>query len=147
MARSCTVCAHVDRDIIDGALVASSTSNRRIAAQYALSENAVRRHARRHLPASLTVAAGAAEAAKADDLLDRLATLDAFVDDVLVAAAADGAHGMVLRAVREARAGVELRARLGGELADGNALTVILTAPRPDRSQPQRVVQLAEVRQ
>lgn len=145
MARTCTVCSHADRELIDSAVVGCGTSNRRIAAQYNLSETAVRRHSRRHLPAALSAAAGATEAAKADNLLDRLTKLDSFVDSVLVSAAADGAHGTVLRAVREARAGIELRARLASELAAGGAgITVILSAPRPDRSNRQPVIQLGE---
>jgi hypothetical protein len=68
VSRACTVCVHPSREAIDRAPV-QSTPKRRIAAQYGLVESAVRRHAAAHLPAKLVLAAEAAEATEADDLL------------------------------------------------------------------------------
>lgn len=45
MARTCTICAHPDREAIDKALLEGKLSNRRIAAQCAVTENALRRPA------------------------------------------------------------------------------------------------------
>lgn len=59
MARSCTVCSHHQREAIESALVAK-TPNRRIAAQFAVPETSLRRHAREHLPQVLAHAAQSA---------------------------------------------------------------------------------------
>lgn len=48
MPQVCTVCAHPERVAIDTALVAG-TSNRRVAAQFNISESGVRRHKAEHL--------------------------------------------------------------------------------------------------
>ena len=76
MPRVCTVCTHGDRESIDSGLVAAAPF-RRIAAQYGLSENAMRRHAADHLPAHLAQAEAAAEVANADDLLAQVRALQA----------------------------------------------------------------------
>jgi FixJ family two-component response regulator len=49
MGRICTRCSHPQRQEIDRALVAGR-GNRRIAARYGLSENALRRHRGEHIP-------------------------------------------------------------------------------------------------
>ncbi|MDB5057251.1 MAG: hypothetical protein JWO59_723 [Chloroflexi bacterium] len=49
MARQCAICSHADAEAIDKALV-GGLPNRRIATQYGMSEGAVRRHAKDHLP-------------------------------------------------------------------------------------------------
>jgi FixJ family two-component response regulator len=49
MGRICTCCSHPQRREIDQALV-QGRDNRRIAARYGLSENAVRRHRAEHIP-------------------------------------------------------------------------------------------------
>ncbi len=49
MPRTCTVCAHPDKEQIDEFLVAGF-SNRRIAAQFQVTEQALRRHKGTHVP-------------------------------------------------------------------------------------------------
>lgn len=56
MPRECTICAHPAAPAIDKAIVAG-IANRRIATQHGLSEAAVRRHSKEHLP--LVIQAGA----------------------------------------------------------------------------------------
>jgi len=71
MPRRCTVCDHPNREAIDTALVRDE-SNRRIAAQFSLSESSVRRHKAKHLPKALVKAQGATEATRATDLMGEL---------------------------------------------------------------------------
>jgi hypothetical protein len=68
MPRSCTICEHPEREVIDQALV-DDASNRSLASLYDVSEAAVRRHKAKHLPAKLLMAQAAEEMAQADTLL------------------------------------------------------------------------------
>ena len=55
MPRICTICTHPDRDAVDKAVV-SQAPNRQIASLYGVSEAAIRRHKRSHLPKTLVKA-------------------------------------------------------------------------------------------
>lgn len=58
MSRVCSICVHSERDAIDRDLLAG-VPNRRIAAQRAVSEQAIRRHRKaHHLPARVSLPAG-----------------------------------------------------------------------------------------
>jgi hypothetical protein len=74
MPRTCTVCAHPDREAIDRALV-ESTPKRRIAAQHGLAETAVRRHQGAHLPVAVVQAQAAREVRSASELYAELERL------------------------------------------------------------------------
>ncbi len=71
MPQACTVCTSPQRAAIDAAL-ASGAPNRRIAAQFFVTEQAVRRHKADHLPASLVEAAQAQQASDAIDVMQEL---------------------------------------------------------------------------
>ena len=140
MARPCTICQHEQRAEIDAALV-ESAPNRRVAAQFGFSEQAVRRHKAAHLPAAMARASEAAAVARGDDLMGQVREQQARVgrlfleaEAVLAAAKKAGKLRIVLSAVRtaagtihEARGGVDLMARLLGELND--SVTVLLDSP------------------
>lgn len=117
MPRTCSVCGHPEREAIDAALVAGA-ANRRIATQYSLSEAAVRRHRRTHLPASLAAAKGAAEATRADDLLAQVRGLQTKALAILTRAEATGDLRAALAAIGQARSNLELLAKLLGELRE-----------------------------
>lgn len=122
MARTCTVCAHEDAVLINEALVIQRAGNRRTAAQYGLSEQAIRRH-RGHIPQLLVKSAEAEEIAQADDLVHEIKGMvrrvGAFIDK---AEAAD--NGPEFRAhAAEWRKQVELLAKIAGELAQEGATT------------------------
>lgn len=68
---TCKTCQHEAREAIDQALVAGE-SNRRIAAQYSLSEASVRRHKDGHLSATLVKAAESRELAHGGKLTDQV---------------------------------------------------------------------------
>ncbi len=106
MPRACTVCAHKEREAIDSALVAGEP-NRRIAARFGVSEQAVRRHAAAHLPERLLQAQGAAELLAADKLLAQLSELQAKARALLGKAEKRGDLRAALAGVREARSCIE----------------------------------------
>lgn len=68
----CGVCSHRDREAIDRALVEGESAPK-IAARYRkFSDDAVRRHAEKHLPARLVLAADARESADAGRVIAQL---------------------------------------------------------------------------
>ncbi len=130
MPRVCSVCTHPERAEIDRALIAGSGSNRRIAAQYALNESAIRAHKANHLKVRLLKAADREAEADLRTVIDVRAQLKAI----------NGAALTVLKEAREARDGdlalkaidriqkqIELQAKLIGELHDGNTINVTLS--------------------
>jgi len=112
MSRTCTVCQHPERELIDGALVNGQASYRGIAGQYGLTKSSVERHAAEHLPQALAKAQEAGEMARADDLLAQARSLQARALSILDAAEASGALVVALSAIREVRGVIELLARL-----------------------------------
>jgi len=128
MPRRCTVCVHPDRGAIDRTLAAEPASNRRIAAQFAVSEQAVRRHRAEHLPAALAEAADATRIADADDLLGQLQELRRRALAILDQAEGAGELRTALAAIREARSCIALLLEVEGEL-DRRGVTNVVIAP------------------
>ena len=129
MARTCTICAHVERDAIDHALV-SRVSYRDIAKQHLVTISALSRHADRHLSKALTVVQAEREAEGAVTLLDRVEDLYSRAKSILEAADEDGKASVSLSAIRELRGIVELLGKLTGELDDRPQQVVnLLVAP------------------
>src|SRR5687768_3337477 len=110
MPRLCTVCTHPERAAIDAALV-SGEPMRGIARRFAVSEDALNRHRRDHIAATLAKAADA-ESVAADDLLGQVRFLQAKALGILSSAEAAGSLNVALGAIREARGNVELLAKL-----------------------------------
>ncbi len=141
MPRVCTICTHPEHDAIDAALV-GEVANRRIAAQYAVSEQAVRRHREDHLPSVMVKSEQAKEVTRADDLIGHLKEITArterlyqIADGIIGKAAKTEDWRTALMAVREAsnankeaRANLELLGELLGEL-NRNPTVNILVAP------------------
>ena len=125
MPRTCTICQHPQRAGIDAALV-TGTPYRRIASQFQVSEIAVRRHKAAHLPETLAQARDAEEVAHADDLLAQVRDLQARALSILDTAERAGDLRTALMAIREARSGLELLARLLGELSDAPQVNVLV---------------------
>ena len=115
MPRTCTICAHEQRPAIDRALVEGSAF-RALSALYRVSEDAVARHKRDHLPLHLVQAQEAHEVADADDLLAQLRSLQTRTLGLLDQAERAGKLGTAVMAVREARSNIELIAELVHEL-------------------------------
>ena len=123
MPHPCTVCQHPRRDAVDRHLV-SGRSNRGVAREYGLGREAVRNHRARHVPQTLTRAREAREEAHADDLLAQVRHLHDRALHILDEAEAADDHRSALGAIREARAAVELLAKLVGELDERPVVNV-----------------------
>jgi transposase-like protein len=115
MPRRCTVCDHPKRHSIDEALV-SGASYRSVAKRFGLSESAVFRHKKEHLPAQLLKAREVEEVAQADDLLDQVRHLQAHALGILDRAEKAGDLRTALGAISQARGNLELLGKLAGEL-------------------------------
>jgi hypothetical protein len=113
MPRTCSVCGHDQRDVIERALV-SGMSYRDIAGQFALSRNAVHRHATSHLPATVPEAQAASEVERATALSDRLEELYKRAERILTETEATGRHNVSLASIRELRGILEFAAKLAG---------------------------------
>ena len=127
MPRSCTVCEHHDREVIDRTLVGDA-SNRSVASLYDVSEASVRRHKANHLPAKLVLAERAAEVAQADDLLGQMQDLQQRTLAILEGAESTKQHRTALSAIREARSNLELLAKLLGELDERPQVNLLVSA-------------------
>lgn len=125
MPRTCTICAHAERDAIDRALIAGLPF-RHIAAQWAVSTAALQRHKDGDLPALLVKAHDAEEVADADRLLADLRTLQVRTLSILGRAEQAGALGVALGAIREARGNLELLAKLIGQLDERAVINVVM---------------------
>jgi hypothetical protein len=125
MPRVCTVCSHPQRDEIDRAL-ASGQTIRRLAPLYGVSESAISRHKRNHLPVAIARAREVTEVANAKDMLDQVRGLEAKARSILAQAEAAGDLRVALSAIREARGCLELLARLTGELQEGQTVNVLV---------------------
>jgi hypothetical protein len=132
MPQPCTICTHPNRPEIDR-LIVSGEPNRRIASRYGVSEASIRRHRVAHLPQKLVKAQAAKEVAQADTLLGEVRTakgrserLYAAAEDILERALKAADLRTALRAIagavdvmREARAHLELKGEITGELGQG----------------------------
>ena len=128
MPQLCTICMHDQRPAIDQALV-SGAPNRRIAAQFNVTEQAIRRHKETHIPPKLAEAQAAHQTAQADDLLLQVRALRGKSYSLLLAAEKAGDLKTALLGVREARACLELLAKLQGQL-DERPIVNILISPQ-----------------
>lgn len=138
MPRTCTICSHPERTAIEKALLAGK-ANRRVAAQFGITEQAVRRHAE-HIPPKLAKSHEAKEVARADTLLamvrsqyDRALRHIEAAERVLKQARRSKNRRDILDAIRtagvpmrEARRNVELLAKMVGQIPpDQPHITII----------------------
>ena len=116
MPRTCTVCSHASRKAIDKALL-DGEPVRALASRYVpLKSSSIQRHKDEHLPAKMAKAKAANEVSQADDLLAHVRALEGKALSLLKQAEGEGDFRTALAGVREARACVELLAKLRGEL-------------------------------
>lgn len=128
MPRTCTVCVHSERTVIDEALLAGEP-NRRIAAQHGVSEQAVRRHKGDHLPGHLVKAHEVEEVADADTLLSRLRGLNRETAAILKEAREGGTkdNELALKAIARVEKQIELEGRLLDVLNDRPQINLYLS--------------------
>jgi transposase-like protein len=109
------VCDHPERHGIDETLV-TGAPYRSVARRFGLSESSVYRHKVEHLPAHLLKAKEVEEAARADDLLEQVRSLQTHALDILERAEKAGDLRTALAAIVQARGNLELLGKLAGEL-------------------------------
>jgi hypothetical protein len=109
------MCDHPERHSIDEALV-TGAPYRSVAKRFERSESAVYRHKAEHLPAHLLKAREVEEAARADDLLDQVRSLQTHALGILERAEKAGDLRTALAAISQARGNLELLGKLAGEL-------------------------------
>lgn len=126
MPRACTVCSHPERGAIDAAIVAG-IPNRRIAARFSVTEQAIRRHAKAHLVERLRAQA-AAEAIEAKGLLKQIDDLRAAAMGILAQAYRGGDLKTALQGIAQARSCLELQARLLGQLDERPVVNILVTS-------------------
>jgi transposase-like protein len=125
--RRCTGCDHPERHSIDEALI-SGAPYRSVAKRFGLSESSVYRHKTEHLPAQLLKAREAEEAARADDLLEQVRSLQAHALAILERAEEAGDLRTALAAISQARGNLELLGKLAGELDERPVVNVLVSA-------------------
>lgn len=120
MSPRCTVCCHPDIADLNAQLAEGGKSLRGIARTYALSEDALQRHRKRHLPQAVVQAAEAKGAVHGADLLSRIRTAEEKLSgfervayNLAHKGIRTGDDALVLRALSEARrSSVEAKMRL-----------------------------------
>ena len=125
MPRKCTICTHPECHAIDVSLV-HREPYLTIARTYEVSRDALRNHAKEHLPELLVKAKNAVEVAEADDLLGRVEALQRRTLAILEAAEETGELRTALSAIKEARGNLELVGRITKELDERPTLNLYM---------------------
>jgi hypothetical protein len=129
--RPCTICTHARRGEIEAALTAGVGSFRNLATQFGVGEAALRRHAQNHIPDAIAAAVEAQQAqivAHGSSIITQVRDLHARALACLAAAEGDNDRRTLLGAIREARATLELVAKLEGQLQERAAVQVNVVA-------------------
>jgi hypothetical protein len=144
MPRRCTICDHDQRDAIDAALVMGNTSNLELSSLFGVSESALRRHKKKHLPATMALAQEAADVAHADDLLSQLDGLKRDAYRIRDKAENAGDFRAALTGIRELVRVVELMAKVRGELDESPKVAVVITQSGEWQRLRERLLQALE---
>lgn len=126
--RPCLVCNHKQRLAIDKAILEGETLPH-LAQRFTVSGRSLFNHKQKHIPASLLKAKQIKEEAMADTLLGRIQALESKAMELLSKAERTGKIKVALQGVREARACLELLAKLTGELQEGATVNVLVASP------------------
>jgi AcrR family transcriptional regulator len=121
MARSCSVCAHLESFTINEELIVGGVSVRDIARRYGVSKDAVQRH-KQHIPDLLVKARDHAERGDVEALVDRLEELARETRAILreTRSGDDKDNELALKAIARLEKQLELEAKI---------LEIIKTAP------------------
>jgi hypothetical protein len=125
--RKCNICSHEKLKEINQALI-DGQSLRNIAKQYQVSYSAVNRHKKEHLPAALVKAQEAQAVTQADSLLDQVEALRAKAVNLLEQAENAGDLKTALQGIGQARACLELLAKVRGELQQEGQVNITFNA-------------------
>ncbi len=125
MPRNCTVCTHEDIIAIDLDLV-GRVGYRTIATRYAVSESALKRHMKVHIPEVLAKGREAEDAAHAEDLLAELRSEKSDIQRLKSLAEDDEDYRTALVAVDKALKALELQARVAQLIGSGTEINIAL---------------------
>ena len=123
MPQICRCCSHGDRDMIDD-LIIRGFPNRRIAAQFNLKEQSVRRHKASHLSKTLLAAEQMKELARADALVERLQNLLSEAEALLREFKQKGDLRGAVSSLGELRRIIDMIAKLGTEIWEHQAVNI-----------------------
>ena len=123
MPRRCTVCGHAQAQEIDRRLVRGE-SIAGIARDFAVSEDALKRHFENHTVKTLSTSPTTAEMTQADDLLSQAKALQTEAQDILGEARAAGDLKTALMGIGKARDCLELLFKVEGRLQDKRSVQV-----------------------
>ncbi len=119
----CAVCTHPDRDLINQRML-SGASIRAIAEEFDIGRMAVQRHRQNHLPHELVKSKKLKEMEAADELVTRIEGLYSKAIELISLAQKDKKYAPAVAAVKEARASLELLAKISGELKTGTVVNL-----------------------
>jgi len=122
--QKCLVCISDDKDAINEKLI-SGVSVRSLAEEYNISKSAISRHRTTHLPRDLVKSKQLSEIDAADKLVERIEGLYERAVALITIAEQDKKYAPAVSAIKEARASLELLARISGELKSGTHLTLV----------------------
>ena len=121
--KKCTVCEHADVQLINERML-SGVSIRKIADEFSLGRQSVQRHRHNHLPHELVKSKRLAEIEAADSLIDRIEDLYSKALEIMHLAEKDGKYQPAVSAIQQARASLELLAKISGELRTGTTINL-----------------------
>ena len=127
MPAPCTICQHPAREAINQDLV-SGIAFRVVAERYSVSKAAVYRHNQGHLSKPIFRAQNLQDLHDADDLLAKVATLEADAKRLQGLAEDAGDLKSALQAIRELVRIVELQAKLVGDIESSPTVNILVTA-------------------
>jgi hypothetical protein len=127
MPRRCSICSHSDHQEIDNELVGGQRY-RDISRRHTVTISALARHRESHLSPSLVALQGQVDEAESEQLVPLLRKLLQRTLTFLDSAERAKNAGQGLSAIREARACIELQARLTGRLDEKPQITINIMA-------------------
>jgi hypothetical protein len=122
--KKCLVCTSHDKDAINSKLIAG-LSVRAVGEEYGISKSAISYHRTNHLPRDRVKSKQLAEVDAANKLVERIEGLYERAITLIDIAEGDKKYAASVSAIREARASLELLARISGELKSGTHLTLV----------------------
>ena len=125
MPRTCTVCGHAERAAIDTTL-AAGTAYRDIARRFALSKDAIARHATDHIAVAIAASETAKREGAALDVVEQLRAINGAALAILRDAQAKRDPDTALKAIDRIQRQIELQAKLLGDLDDRPQVTISL---------------------
>lgn len=126
MSRRCTVCTSPAAASINAAVAGEHGSIRSIAKQYGVTDAALLRHAKGHLPEAMVKSQEAADEAQALDVVKQLKAINLATLEILRDARKINDAETALKAIARVEKQIELQARLLHLLNEGTTVNVLV---------------------